>query len=319
MNFQTIKVIEKPEIYVKRALTRSRKGKKIKTKDKNKRQKLEELQKIRLYKDSLFDDLQKIIKGFPRFDDLDPFYKELIDTQLNSNILKREISKLSWMRQKIIHIFKDYHNRIKIAESNIKVKKLQREFYGRTSSLFKKSKKTFEFLEKSRKRMKSFPSIKTKIKTICISGFPNVGKSTLLKKLTGAKIDIQPYAFTTKSLLLGYIEKKLQIVDTPGTLNRYNKMNSIEKQAHLAIKYLAKKIIYVFDITETCGYELKQQVDLYNKLKKDFKNKEIIIYLSKTDVLDKKKVNSFVKYFKNNKIFTNSSSLKEYILENIVP
>ena len=314
MNFQKIKVIENPEVYVKKALTKSRKGKKIRIKNKNSRQKLEELQKIKIYKDSLYEELQKIVKGFPDLDQLAPFYKELINSQIDLNILKTEISKLSWIRQKLIQLFKDYNNRIKSKNSLIEIKKLQKEFYGRTSSLFKKSKKTFEFLEKSRKKMKQFPSVKTKIKTICISGFPNVGKSTLLKKLTGANIEIQPYAFTTKRLLLGYIGKKIQFIDTPGTLDRYNKMNSIEKQAYIAIKYLAQKIIYVFDLTETCGYEIEQQIKLYKRLEKEFKDKEIIIYLSKSDILKQEQKKLFIKYLKNQKVFCNSDILKEYII-----
>jgi len=308
-----MRIIEKPELYVKKALGKTRKGKKIKTRDKQKRQKLERLQRIKLYKDSLYQDLQNIIKGFPSFDTLDPFYKELIDSQLDTNILKKEISKLSWIKTKLIQIHKDYHNRIKNLNQMVRIKNLEKEFYGKTSSLFKKSKKTFEFLEKSRKKMKSFPTIKTKIKTICIYGFPNVGKSTLLKNLTGAKVEIKPYAFTTKRILLGYINKKLQIIDTPGTLNRYDKMNSIEKQAYLAVKYLAQRIIYVFDLTETCGYEIEQQIKLFKKTKEEFKNKEIVVFLSKVDLLKREQVELFSKYFKNQKIFYNPDILKEYI------
>lgn len=313
MNFQQMKVVEKPEAYIKRALRESRKGKKIKIKNKNKRQKAEHLQRIRIYKDTLYEDLQKIIKGFPSFDDLNIFYKELIDSQLSLDTLKKEISKLSWIRQKLLQFFKDYNNRIKNTDSIARIKNLQKEFYGRTSSLLKGTEKTFEFLEKSRKKMKSFPSIKTKIKTICISGFPNVGKSTLLKKLTGANVEIRPYAFTTKRLLLGYIGKEIQIIDTPGTLNRYDKMNIIEKQARLAIKHLAEKIIYIFDLTETCGYEIEQQINLLKKFKEEFKEKEIIIFLSKTDLLKQEQIDLFSKYLKDHKVFYDADILREYI------
>jgi len=315
MNFQKIRNIEKPEIYIKKAFNQSRKGKKIRAHDKNKRKKLEELQKIKLYKDVIYDDLQKIIKGFPDFNELSPFYKELINDQIDLDRLKVEISKISWIKQKLIQMFKDYFNRIKATYSLIKIKRIQKEFYGRTSSLLNKSNKTFEFLEKSRKKMRNFPSIKTKIKTICITGFPNVGKSTLLKKLTGSNVKIQPYAFTTKELLVGYIGKKLQLIDTPGSLNRYNKMNNIEKQAYIALKYLAHDIIFVFDLTESCGYEMKEQLKLYNKIKKEFKDKQIIIYLSKADLISNNKINEFInKFDKNCNIYYNNIKLKNYIL-----
>ncbi len=90
-------------------------------------------------------------------------------------------------------------------------------------------------------------------------------------------------------------------------------MNSIEKQAYLAIKYLSEKIIYIFDLTEACGYEIEQQVNLFKKLKEEFKEKEIIIFLSKTDLLKQEQIDLFSSYLKDNKLFYNPLILKEYI------
>jgi nucleolar GTP-binding protein len=83
---------------------------------------------------------------------------------------------------------------------------------------------------------------------VAIAGFPNVGKSTLLNRLTGATAETNAYAFTTKSLNMGAIEYRhntIQFIDTPGTLARPEKMNDIERQAYLAMKYAAHLIIYV--------------------------------------------------------------------------
>lgn len=314
MNFQQMRVIENPEVYIQKALRESRKGRKVRSQSVKRRLKLKEMQKVRIFKDVLYNELQKIVKGFPSFNDLNIFYKELIDSQMKIDDLKKELSKFSWIRQKLLQLFRDYNNRMINTESLTEIKSIQREFYGRTSSLLKNSKKTFEFLEQSRKIMKNFPSIKTSVKTICISGFPNVGKSTLLKKLTGANVEIKPYAFTTKLLLLGYIGSQLQIIDTPGSLNRFDKMNNIEKQAYLAIKHLAEKIIYVFDITGECGYEIEKQVELFKDLKKEFKEKEIIIYISKADLLKPEQIELFSAFLKNNKVFYDSDLLKEYLV-----
>ena len=40
------------------------------------------------------------------------------------------------------------------------------------------------------------------------SGFPNVGKSSFINKITRADVDVQPYAFTTKSLYVGHTDFK---------------------------------------------------------------------------------------------------------------
>ena len=144
--------------------------------------------------------------------------------------------------------------------------------------------------------MKGFPAIKTSMFTVCLFGFPNAGKSTLLSKLTTATPEIKAYAFTTKKLNLGYLKEpqiSVQIIDTPGTLNRIDKMNYIEMQAYLALKYLANLVVYVFDPMLESSFA--EQEKLLNKLEKT--EKEIILYMSKTDIADKKTIDEFKKKY----------------------
>lgn len=51
---------------------------------------------------------------------------------------------------------------------------------------------------------------------------PQVGKSSFINKVSNANVEVQPYAFTTKSLFIGHLDYKYmrwQVIDTPGILD----------------------------------------------------------------------------------------------------
>jgi len=303
--------IEKGEFYLKVAVDKSRKIKKSKAKDSLNILKDNELQKLNIISEELNERLYGILDAFPDFRSLDRFYTELIDIEIGVGLLKKNLGNIKEVLSRVNKIHPDYRVRIKQTRNYMKIKKFKREYLGRVGSVLKKGNKSFMFLEDVRKKARGFPSIKTGIRTICIFGFPNVGKSTLLKKLSGAKVEIKSYPFTTKKLMLGYIGKEIQLIDTPGTLNRFNKMNEIEKYAYLALKYLCEGVIYVFDGGESSGYSVSEQKKLFKRLVKEVEGKEIIVYLSKRDLGFSKGVDFGKRY----KVFKDIKELKGYLLK----
>ena len=89
--------------------------------------------------------------------------------------------------------------------------------------------------------------------------------------MTEANVDVQPYAFTTQSLYLGHFKHKYadwQVIDTPGILDHsLDARNTIEMQAVTALAHLNACILFLLDISETCGYTIDQQISLFNNVK----------------------------------------------------
>jgi nucleolar GTP-binding protein len=108
------------------------------------------------------------------------------------------------------------------------------------------------YLEQVRQHLARLPSIDPHTRTLIITGFPNVGKSSFINKITRADVEVQPYAFTTKSLFVGHTEYKYlrwQVIDTPGLLDHpLEERNTIEMQAITALAHLRAAVVYVMDL-----------------------------------------------------------------------
>lgn len=316
MNLQGLIKIEKPDFYLDKSIRGSNKKirglkKGIKGTKLNKSKKIE-IKKIENITKCLITDLSIIEKSFPNLDELSIFYQELIDVTIGINDLKKNIAGIKWLKNKIKELSLKYIKDIKSLDNIKKINKNRNIFLGRINSMLKKISKNFNHLENARKILRKFPNIKTNITTISITGLPNVGKSTLLSKITSANPKIENYSFTTKRLMLGYIGKKIQIIDTPGTFRKqFNKMNYIEKQAYLALKYLSEIIIYVFDLTESCGYSINNQIELFKFIKLKFKDRKILIFLSKIDLLNYEIIENFKKTCQKEIIFSKPLILKK--------
>jgi len=265
MNFQKVKTVDSAkellDVAIKRAKKREKElisSKKMKGIDK----KIHiEKEKINLIKNSINTKLDSYVQSFPNLDSLSEFYNQIIATIVDTDKLRKALSSVNWASTKISELTADFQRKIKRGIDENKFLFLKKAFYGRISSVVKRIDKHLIFLEEARKILKSLPDINSDLFTICIAGFPNVGKSTLLSKITPSKPKIQNYAFTTKGLNIGYIihrNRKLQVVDTPGTLARFDKMNNIEKQAYLSIKYEANIVIFIYDLTDTYPLESRK-------------------------------------------------------------
>ena len=112
-------------------------------------------------------------------------------------------------------------------------------------------------------------------------------------------MDVQPYAFTTKSLFVGHFDYKylrFQAIDTPGILDHpLEEMNTIEMQSITAIAHLRSAILYFMDLSEQCGYSVNAQIQLFHSIKPLFANKLVFVVINKIDIMKPEDLDSETK------------------------
>lgn len=195
---------------------------------------------------------------------------------------------MSTAKHLIETISRDYVRLLKYGQSLFQCKQLKRAALGRMATLIKRLKDPLMYLDQVRQHLGRLPSIDPNTRTLLICGYPNVGKSSFLKSVTRADVDVQPYAFTTKSLFVGHFDYKylrFQAIDTPGILDHpLEEMNTIEMQSITAIAHLRSAIMYFMDLSEQCGYTVSAQIALFKSIKPLFSNKLVFVVINKIDV-----------------------------------
>ncbi|KAK6180819.1 hypothetical protein SNE40_008803 [Patella caerulea] len=245
--------------------------------------------KVKFCQQSYHDKLTMIITDFPKLEDIHPFYADLMNVLYDKDHYKLALGQMNTARHLIDSVAKDYVRLLKYGDSLYRCKQLKRAALGRMCTIMKRQKQSLEYLEEVRQHLSRLPSIDPNNRTLLITGFPNVGKSSFINKITRADVEVQPYAFTTKSLYVGHTDYKYlrwQVIDTPGLLDHsLEERNTIEMQAITALAHIRAAVLFIMDISEQCGHSLEQQISLFKNIKPLFTNKPLIIVINKIDIL----------------------------------
>jgi nucleolar GTP-binding protein len=248
--------------------------------------------KLSVISDSFDSTVSKYLTAFPSFDQVHRFEYELINITIGIDKIRKSLGAIDWARKQIRNLNSEITKKVSKINS-IKdydlLDRSQNTFYGRVTSILKQVSSDLEFLNYARNQMRKMPTIDPEEVTIVIAGFPNVGKSLVVKQISSAKPMIGIYPFTTKQLNLGHLifkHNKVQIIDTPGLLDRSpNERNKIERQAVMALEHLADLIIFILDPTEHCGYSIDDQNKLLTEIEELFGNIDTIVIENKADIL----------------------------------
>ena len=246
------------------------------------------MRKVRFTEDTIVEKLDGILKGFPKLDDIHPFYADMINILYDKDHYKLALGTVNTAKNICQKLAGDYVKLLKYGDSLYRCKQLKIAALGRMMTTLKKLSSSFNYLEEVRKHLSRFPSIDPTERTLILAGFPNVGKSSFMNKITYADSEVQAYHFTTQSLFVGhtyYKNIRWQVIDTPGILDRtLEQRNIIEMQTITALAHLDACILYFIDVSENCGYSISQQVSLFDSIRPLFKNKPLVIIANKTDL-----------------------------------
>lgn len=211
-----------------------------------------------------------------------------MNTLYDADHFKIALGQVSTAKHLIETVSRDYVRLIKYAQSLFQCKQLKRAALGRMATICRRLKDPLVYLEQVRQHLGRLPSIDPNTRTLLICGYPNVGKSSFLRSVTRADVDVQPYAFTTKSLFVGHFDYKylrFQAIDTPGILDHpLEEMNTIEMQSITAVAHLRSAILYFMDLSEQCGYSVADQIKLFHSIQPLFANKVVYLVINKIDV-----------------------------------
>jgi nucleolar GTP-binding protein len=280
VEFEKIPTIPTAEEILDRSLGRASAVKKEK---RNKDRANEEF--IRSVYSSVYDKLTDTVSKFPSFDQVSPFYMDIINILLSVDKIRKSLGAIQWAASQSREIGRMYAREMRNAEDPVELRK---KATARIASVLYQVDSDLRYLNETRNILRKLPDIREEEFTVVVAGYPNVGKSSFIALVSSAKPQIAGYSFTTKSIMVGHHpvgRERIQIVDTPGLLDRpHEKRNDVENQAMTAIKNVSDLILFIVDASETCGYSVGDQLGLLENVRKIVGETPVVVVINKCDV-----------------------------------
>ena len=252
------------------------------------RTRIREITRLQEFSKQIKLKISEAVEQFPSMDRLHPFYLEIAEVLVGNDKLKQSLGAVYNCIPSIDDITDKHIQAIKLAGEFKQMKRSRSAAKGRISSILRATSKNIDFIIEAKKTLSQLPGIIPNSPTIVCAGFPNVGKSTLVRAVSTAEPEVAYYPFTTRKVIIGHLRvdnHSVQIVDTPGILDRpMAQRNEIEREAIAALKYLAHVIIFMVDPSEACGWTFEEQLNLLTEVQKMFAMNPILIVINKVDI-----------------------------------
>ncbi len=244
-------------------------------------------------------ELKSLVKQFPSYDQLPAFYRKLLDIQISKDRYKKSLGAVQWCFKNVRQLRESTQRKMRRERDTA----LAKQYLGRVSSLVTQIASDLDVLIDIKQKLQSFPSLADDQSTLVIAGYPNVGKSTFLRSLTGSKVQIAAYPFTTTQVQIGrkkVVHTVYQILDVPGLLDRpAEKRNKVEQQAALALAELADMVLFLVDP----GQDLTKQARLLEDIR-GMVSVPVWVAVNKVDACSPSQVEKVVAVFSGEDVVT---------------
>ena len=246
---------------------------------------LESTYNIAYTKTDFIIDILKLVNN------LDNFFGDLIRIEFNEESIRKSLRCITKARRLMKKFWERYRFQILGAESPKEAKKISREGRGRILSTLKRCRSSLATLRNLIIFLSKIPAVDPSLPTIIVSGAPSTGKSTLIRTVSRAQPRISPYPFTTKEIKVGHVlfnDKKIQIIDTPGLLDRSpDEMNPVELKSVTALRRLKGVALLLIDVSSSAVLSIESQFRIIDYLRSYLLNKPIYVGINKIDIADK--------------------------------
>ena len=146
------------------------------------------MRKVKFTQQTIDEKLGAILHEFPRLDDIHPFYNDLCNILYDRDHFKLALGQINTAKNIVAGLSKDYLRLLKYGDSLYRCKQLKRAALGRMCTVLKKLKAPLGYLEEVRKHISRLPALDPNTRTLLLTGYPNVGKSSFMNKVRRVRV-----------------------------------------------------------------------------------------------------------------------------------